>query len=133
MANIETGTVSIHLNKLNDVSVVDVRGKKCVVVPVDSNGIYISDKGTIVLSYFMNKMKEESWGKTHTLKRKLTKNEYKSLSKEQRDNTPVGGYFEPWRPREDYGNNGYAPQQTTTPTYAPSNVGDMDDLSDMPF
>lgn len=139
--NITNGTVGIHLNKLNDVSVVDVRGRKCVVIPVDNNGIYISDKGTIVLSYFMTRMPEEKWGKTHTLKRKLTKDEYKSWTKEQKDNNPIAGYFEPWRPREGshnnsgsgYQQNSYAPQTPTPPTYAGQMPGGADDLSDMPF
>lgn len=139
--NITNGTVGIHLNKLNDVSVVDVRGRKCVVIPVDNNGIYISDKGTIVLSYFMTRMPEEKWGKTHTLKRKLTKDEYKSWTKEQKDNNPIAGYFEPWRPREGSYNNsgsGYqqnscAPQTPPPPTYASQMSGGADDLSDMPF
>ena len=137
--NTMNGTVGLHLNKLNGVSVVDVRGTKCVVIPVDSNGIYISDKGTIVLSYFMSKMPEEKWGKSHTLKRKLTKDEYKSLSKDQRDNTPIAGYFEPWRPRDNSYNgnsggyqNGYAQQAAPAPAPAPS-FGGADDLSDMPF
>lgn len=139
--NITNGTVGIHLNKLNDVSVVDVRGRKCVVIPVDNNGIYISDKGTIVLSYFMTRMPEEKWGKTHTLKRKLTKDEYKSWTKEQKDNNPIAGYFEPWRPREGsynnsssgYQQNNYAPQTPPPPTYASQMSGGADDLSDMPF
>lgn len=121
------GTVNIHLNKLKDVSVVDVRGRKCVVIPVDDNGIYISEKGTIVLSYFMSKMKEESWGKTHSLKRKLTKEEYKTWTKEQKDNNPIAGYFEPWKPREGYNNGGYAPQASNpAPTYNGGNgIGDL--------
>ena len=139
--NTMNGTVGLHLNKLNGVSVVDVRGTKCVVIPVDSNGIYISDKGTIVLSYFMSKMPEEKWGKSHTLKRKLTKDEYKSLSKDQRDNTPIAGYFEPWRPRDgsyNNSNNGYQQQNygaiPTPPPASPAfGGGSVDDLSDMPF
>ena len=136
------GTVNIHLNKLKDTSVVDVRGRKCVVIPVDDNGIYISEKGTIVLSYFMSKLPEEKWGKTHMIKRKLTRDEYKFWTKEQKDNNPVAGYFEPWKPREGgYTNNasGYAnnnnnaPQAPTTPSYNNMGGGTSDDLSDMPF
>lgn len=131
------GTINIQLNKLSDVSVVDVRGRKCVVIPVDENGIYISDKGTIVLSYFMSKMQEEKWGKTHSLKRKLTKEEYKTWTKEQKDNNPVAGYFEPWKPREGYSNNGggyaqpsyNAPQASSpAPNYGGNNGGGVGDL-----
>ena len=127
------GTINIHLNKLNDVSVVDVRGRKCVVIPVDSNGIYISEKGTIVLSYFMTKMQEEKWGKTHSLKRKLTKEEYKTWTKEQRDNNPISGYFEPWKPREGYSNSGGNAQPSynapsSAPNYSGNNGGNIGDL-----
>lgn len=134
--NIASGTIGIQLNKLNGCSVVDVRGKKCVMIPVEENGIYISEKGTIVLSYFMTKMKEESWGKTHSLKRKLTKEEYRTWSKEQKDNNPIAGYFEPWKPRDGYGNNNGGGHQTSapapqgaTPSYSrSSNSGDVNDL-----
>ena len=135
--NITSGTVGIHLNKLNGASVVDVRGKKCVVIPVEENGIYISDKGTIVLSYFMSKLQEEKWGKTHSLKRKLTKEEYKTWTKEQKDNNPIAGYFEPYVARANgYNNGGYNPQpnapQTPQPTYNSANsMGG--DVADLPF
>lgn len=128
------------LNKLNDVSVVDVRGRKCVIVPVDENKIYISEKGTVVLSLFMSPMREGQWGKTHTLKRKLNKGEYNTLTKEQRDNNPVVGYFEPWKPRDGYNNNGggytqptnNAPQaQSPAPNYVGNNNGGG--VGDLPF
>ena len=131
--NIISGTLGVQLDKLKNVSVVDVRGKKCVLIPVEDNKIYISQKGTVVLSLFMSKLKEEAWGKTHSFKRKLTKDEFKTLTKEQKDANPIVGYFEPWRPREDYNNNssGYAPQ-------APSPAHDYDGnngggVGDLPF
>lgn len=128
------GTINIHLNKLNDVSVVDVRGRKCVVIPVDNNGIYISEKGTIVLSYFMSKMQEEKWGKTHSLKRKLTKEEYKTWTKEQRENNPVAGYFEPWKPREGYNSGGSQAPSSQAPSSTPINSGNNGgNIGDLPF
>lgn len=122
----DSGTISIHLSKLNDVSVVDVRGKKCVVIPVEENGIYISPKGTIVLSYFMSKMFEEKYGNTHVLKRKLTKEEYKNSTAEERKRTPDGGYFSPYRGMS--ANNASQPAQTPRPTYSNNNSGAVGDL-----
>lgn len=140
MDNNGSGTISIHLNKLTDVSMVDVRGRKCVVIPVDDNGIYISEKGTVVLSLFMSKMQEERWGKTHSLKRKLAKDDYKSMTKEQRDNNPVVGFFEPWRPREGYNTNGGGYAQPThnapqAPSPAPNYGGNNNGggVGDLPF
>ena len=127
------GTVNIHLNKLKDASVVDVRGRKCIVIPVDDNGIYISEKGTIVLSYFMSKLPEEKWGKTHMLKRKLTKDEYKSWTKEQKDNNPVAGYFEPWKPKEGGYATSYPSTQNVTPTTYNNPVANNGDVADLPF
>lgn len=126
----DSGTVSIHLSKLNDVSLVDVRGKKCVVIPVEENGIYVSPKGTIVLSYFMSKMFEEKYGNTHVLKRKLTKEEYQKSTAEERKRVPDGGYFSPYR--GNGGNFNQAPQATQAPkpTYGNNKSGD---LGDMPF
>lgn len=119
------GTIGLQLNKLNDVSVVDVRGRKCVVIPVEENGIYISEKGTIVLSFYMTKMNEEKWGKTHALKRRLNREEYLSMTKAQRDSTPIVGYFEPYRSKED--DSSYALEQPKR--YNNSN----DDLNGLPF
>lgn len=129
MDNNGNGTISIHLNKLTGVSVVENGGKKSVMIPVDENGIYISERGTIVLSYFMSKMQEEKWGKTHCLKRKMSKDEYLKSTREQRDNMPVGGYFEPMRPREGGCNNNAtpsspAPQHPQTTNYG-GGVGDL--------
>ena len=123
----DSGTISIHLSKLNDVSVVDVRGKKCVVIPVEENGIYISPKGTIVLSYFMSKMFEEKYGNTHVLKRKLTKEEYQKSTAEERKRVPDGGYFSPYRGNS--GNyNSSQPAQAPKPTYSNNNSGAVGDL-----
>ena len=125
----DSGTISIHLSKLNDVSVVDVRGKKCVVIPVEDNGIYISPQGTIVLSYFMSKMYEVKYGNTHVLKRKLTKEEYQRSTAEERKRVPDGGYFSPYRGQgasQTANNATSAPK----PTYGGDRSGD---LGDMPF
>lgn len=119
------GTIGIQLNRLNNVEMVEYRGKKCVVIPVDDNGIYISDKGTVILSLFMAKMGEEKWGKTHSIKRKLTGNEYKSMTRQQRDNNPVIGYFEPYKRREN------TQQQKTQPTMVKRTSNN--DVSDLPW
>ena len=125
----DSGTISIHLSKLNDVSIVDVRGKKCVVIPVEENGIYISPKGTVVLSYFMSKMFEEKYGNTHVLKRKLTKEEYQRSTAEERKRVPDGGYFSPYR-----GQGASQASTSTSPTPKPTYGSDKSgDLGDMPF
>lgn len=124
----ESGTISLHLNRLNNMSLENVKGKKCVVIPVEDNGIYISPKGAVVLSYFMSKMYEEKYGNTHVLKRKLSKEEYKRMSPEDRKRTPDGGYFSPYRGQGGYsqGQGHSVPQPTNnTGTNKGSNINDL--------
>lgn len=132
---LNSGTINIQLSKLNGVNVVEVKGQKCVSIPIDSNGIYVSDKGTIYLSFFMSKMKEKKWDKTHCLKRKLTKEEYANWTKEQKEEHPVLGYFEPLKPRDESGYKQKYYSEDTQPEqpqyYAQSS--DSDDLSGLPF
>ena len=124
------GTVGIQLNKLNDVSIVNVQGRECVVIPIKENGIYISEKGTVMLSLFMTKMNEERWNKTHTLKRKLTKEEMLNTTKQQRDNAPIVGYYEPWKPKEYPNNqNQKNTRGVSTPQYYESGTG----VENLPF
>lgn len=109
------GTIGIILNKMEGVTIESVNGKECVVIPVEENAIYISAKGTAVLSFYMSKMPEMKWGKTHCLKRRLTKDEYKNATKTFRENMPICGYFEPYRSKAEFENNktSYTPKEKT--------------------
>lgn len=130
----DSGTVSLYLNRLKNVDIIDVKGKKCVVIPVEDNGIYISQKGTMVLSYFMSKMYEEDkYGHSHVLKRKLSKDEYKTMSPEDRKKVPDGGYFSPYKSQGGYSQGqGYsAPQSPTNPSTQKG--GNGNNINDLPF
>lgn len=102
------GTIKLSLHTLKNVEVQTLKGKRCVCIPADENGIFLSDKGGIYISFFINKLKDQKWGYTHSLKRKMSIDEYKNSTKEDRDNMPICGYFEPYKPKE--GTN-------TQPTY----------------
>ena len=54
--NISSGTVSVYLNRLTNATLQDFNGKKCMVIPIEDNNIYISDKGTVMLAMFMEKL-----------------------------------------------------------------------------
>lgn len=125
------GTIGIQLSRLNNVETVEYKGKRCVVIPIEENGIYTSDRGTLVLSLFMARMPEPKWGKTHTVKRKLTGDEYKNMTRQQRDKHPVIGYFEPYGKKENTLTQ-FAQQQQHTQQRNGNKVR-WDDISDLPW
>ena len=139
----DNGMLSIYLNRLNNATVEVVRGKECVVIPVNDNNLFISSKGTIVLTTLLLKMKESKWGKTHSIQAHIKKEERDKMSEEQRKEAAKElGYFKPF---EDRGN---AERQNNNPSYTPtpprasatpaatttnSTTKNGDDLEDMPF
>lgn len=137
----DNGMLSIYLNRLNNATVEVVRGKECVVIPVNDNNLFISSKGTIVLTTLLLKMKESKWGKTHSIQAHIKKEERDKMTEEQRKEAAKElGYFKPF---EDRGN---AERQNNNPPYnsaprasaapAPATNGKTnngDDLEDMPF
>lgn len=133
MENSLNGTIKLQLNKLNNVEVVEYKGKRCVCIPADENGIFISEKGGLYIDFFLGKMFEEKWGYTHSLKRRLTMDEYKRSTPEQRKKMPDVGYFQPTKPRDNGGN--YAPQQTQQQTQqaASSPTTQKGSVDDLPF
>ena len=138
----DNGMLSIYLNRLNNATVEVVRGKECVVIPVNDNNLFISSKGTIVLTTLLLKMKESKWGKTHSIQAHIKKEEREKMSEEQRKEAAKElGYFKPF---EDRGN---AERQNNNPSYnsaqrasaahtattTNSTTNNGDDLEDMPF
>ena len=139
----DNGMLPIYLNRLNNATVEAVRGKECVVIPVNDNNLFISSKGTIVLTTLLLKMKESKWGKTDSIQAHIKKEERDKMSEEQRKEAAKElGYFKPF---EDRGNT--ERQNNNNPPYTPttrasatpaatttnSTTKNGDDLEDMPF
>ena len=139
----DNGMLSIYLNRLNNATVEVVRGKECVVIPVNDNNLFISSKGTIVLTTLLLKMKESKWGKTHSIQAHIKKEERDKMSEEQRKEAAKElGYFKPFEDRgnaERQNNNNppYNPAQRASATPAATTTNSTtkngDDLEDMPF
>ena len=135
--------LSIYLNRLNNATVEVVRGKECVVIPVNDNNLFINSKGTIVLTTLLLKMKESKRGKTHSIQAHIKKEERDKMSEEQRKEAAKElGYFKPFEDRgnaERQNNNNppynSAPRSNATPaaTTTNSTTKNGDDLEDMPF
>lgn len=138
----DNGMLSIYLNRLNNATVEVVRGKECVVIPVNDNNLFISSKGTIVLTTLLLKMKESKWGKTHSIQAHIKKEEREKMTEEQRKEAAKElGYFKPFEDRgnaERQNNNNppynSAPRASAAPAPATNGrTNNGDDLEDMPF
>lgn len=97
--------VKIDLAKLNKVGATLIKGRsgnsvKCVVIPVEENDIFISEKGGIYLDITAVAMKEERYGQSHLLKRSIPSEKYKAMSDEEKKNQPIIGALSPIKPKQ---------------------------------
>ena len=117
--------INVNLAKLG--GVVEMKnGKSVVVLPVEENEIFISERGGIYLNLQANPTEKEMYGQSHILKRFVSKEKYKSMTPEQRKGLPIVGGVK----QLNYGgfNSGY---QNNGQSNAPQNP--VGGLEDMPF
>ena len=123
----ESGTISLYLNRLENVTVDNAGGKKCVIIPIAENGIFISERGSVCANFFMNKVfTPTSFGSTHVLRRKLSKEEFYRLSKDDKKRIKEVGYFRPFVKQDNSGSNSES-------SYSSSQSHDYGSLEDMPI
>lgn len=91
--------VKIDFAKLNRVGVANIQGKtgkvKCVVIPVDENDIFVSEKGGIYKDFTAIEMKEERYGQTHLLKPSVPSEKYKAMTEEEKKSINIVGSLSP--------------------------------------
>lgn len=130
--------IKLDLSKLCKTTTMDIQGKtgkvKCVVIPVEENGIFLSDRtGNIYLDFTAYERKEESFGQTHFIKPRVGGAKWKAMTDEERKNISICGSLSP----TSYGDNGYqdnTPQPSTS--QSSSNFGSYNTPNndiDLPF
>lgn len=92
--------IKLDLAKLTKVAAVNLTGKtgekvKCVVIPIQENDIFVSEKGGIYIDLTAIAMKEERYGQTHLIKKSIPSEIYKELSDEAKNNQPIIGALSP--------------------------------------
>ena len=97
--------VKIDLAKLNKVAAVNLTGKsgkqvKCVVIPIEDNDIFVSEKGGIYLDLSAVAMKEERYGQSHLIKRSIPSEKYKAMTEDEKKNQPIIGSLSPIRSKQ---------------------------------
>ena len=113
--------VKIDFAKLNKVGVANIQGKtgkvKCVVIPVEENDIFLSEKGGIYKDFTAIEMKEERYGQTHLVKPSIPSERYKAMTEDEKKAIPIVGALSPIKSKE---------AEVKTEAY-------VDDDDDLPF
>lgn len=92
--------LKLDLAKLNKVGVANITGKTgskvaCVVIPVEENNIFLSEKGGIYMDFACFELKEEKYGQSHLIKPSLTKEQRERMTEEERNAIPIVGSLKP--------------------------------------
>lgn len=125
--------LKIDLAKLCGTQVIDVQGKKSVVIPVDDNGIFISQRGAVYLDFNIRESREVKYGQTHFAKVSVNKKTFAALSNEAKDalKNVVGNMSPDEYNPDNTTTTSSAPMPTSTPSPSPATNGV--DISNLPF
>lgn len=91
--------------KLNKVCVANIIGKtgnkvKCVLIPVEENDIYLSEKGGIYQDFSCIRLKEERYGQSHLVKAQIPKEKWDKMDEEERNAQPICGALKPMKAKQ---------------------------------
>lgn len=85
----------IDLSKIFRTRIIEENGEKYVVIPVEKNDIYLTDKGSAYMNFTCREMKTEMYGQTHFIKQNVSKKMFKAMTDEERKNIPIIGGLSP--------------------------------------
>lgn len=102
--------IKLNMLKLKNSAVIKLQGKnevkKCLVIPVEENHMFVSDKGCYIdLVAFAS---EGANDRTHLVKQSLPSEVYKALSEEERSAYPILGEVRQFRQQQAETVNGDA-------------------------
>lgn len=97
--------LKLDLAKLNEVGVANITGKsgnkvKCVVIPVEENNIFLSEKGGVYLDLACFELKKENYGQSHLVKPSLSEEQRKTMTEEERNALPIVGALKPMKAKQ---------------------------------
>jgi len=64
---------------------------ECIVIPIEKNNLFKSDKGNVYLDLIAFDLKEPKDGQTHLVKQSLSKAKREAMSKEELNEMPILG------------------------------------------
>ena len=97
--------LKLDLAKLKKVGVANITGKtgnkvKCVVIPVEENNIFLSEKGGVYLDLACFALKEEKYEQSHLVKPSLTKEQRERMTDEEKNAIPIVGALKPMKAKQ---------------------------------
>lgn len=104
--------IYIDLKKVRGAFVKSIQGKttakECICIPVDK--LYVGKNGAVYLDLSMVQLNQEGkYGDTHFVKERLSSDEYKAMSDEERMSIPIIGNAK----SQQYNNSGNAAVEIT--------------------
>lgn len=91
--------IKLDLSKLKNTGACKLVGrtgeKVCVVIPVEDNNIFLSEKGGMYLDLTATAMKEERYGQTHFIRKSIPSDVYKEMSDDDKKAVPIIGSLSP--------------------------------------
>lgn len=97
--------LKLDLAKLNKVGVANITGKsgnkvKCVVIPVEENNIFLSEKGGVYLDLACFELRQENYGQSHLVKPSLSEEQRKAMTDEEKNAVPIVGSLKPMKAKQ---------------------------------
>lgn len=117
--------IKLDLKKLNRTGLVNVKGRRCILIPVDDNKeIFVGEKG-IYLNLNCIELKAPSqFGDTHLVKGNLDRDAYNALTDEERKALPILGNARPFERKQS---------EQPGVTIADADIAPAGDDDDLPF
>lgn len=78
-----------------DHKIQEIEGTKCIVIPIQENDLYLSEKGNVYLSLNGWESANLMYEKTHLIKQSLSKEVWTAMSEDERSNIPILGDMQP--------------------------------------
>lgn len=97
--------LKLDFSKLKKVGMANITGKtgnkvKCVVIPVEENNIFLSEKGGIYMNLACFELKEEKYDQSHLIKPSLTKEQRERMTDEEKKAIPIVGALKPLKAKQ---------------------------------
>jgi hypothetical protein len=71
-------------------------GKKLLVIPIEENSLYLSEKGNVYLDLIAFPVKTATKDQTHVIKQSRPKDIREKMSEEEKKNQPIVGNLKVW-------------------------------------
>lgn len=128
--------MKLDLSKLKNACVKELKGMsggiRCLIIPIDENNLYVSEKtGSVYLDCECKEVQNPKYDQTHFIKRRYTKEQYYQMDAEDRKNIPIIGNLSPMKEWNNNNNGGYN-QPQSQPRVQSSQMS-SNNSNDLPF